>query len=103
MLQMTLHLTRSRRLWTLLLLGLEVLLLRSEKNATLTVSMEIHKGAIIHYITLWSDNKHTLSICLKLFGDDSFVYVVSSKIGFKFYYMQCAILLKYFYLFLYKN
>jgi hypothetical protein len=43
---MTLHLTRSSRLWTLLLLGLEVLLLRSEKNATLTVSMEIHKGAI---------------------------------------------------------
>jgi hypothetical protein len=35
---MTLHL--------LLLLGLEVLLLRSEKNETLTVSMKIHKGAI---------------------------------------------------------
>jgi hypothetical protein len=32
MLQMTLHLTRSSRLWTLLLLGLEVLLLRSEKK-----------------------------------------------------------------------
>jgi hypothetical protein len=46
MLQMTLHLTRSNRLWTLLLLGLEVLLLRSEKKDTLTVSMEIHKGAI---------------------------------------------------------
>jgi hypothetical protein len=44
MLQMTLHLTRSSRLWTLLLLGLEVL--RSEKKDTLTVSMEIHKGAI---------------------------------------------------------
>jgi hypothetical protein len=37
MLQMTLHLTRSSRLWTLLLLGLGVFL----KNATLTVSMEI--------------------------------------------------------------
>jgi hypothetical protein len=46
MLQITLHLTRSSRLWTLLLLRLEVLLLRSEKNATLTVSMKIHKGAI---------------------------------------------------------
>jgi hypothetical protein len=31
---MTLHLTRSSRLWTLLLLGLEVFLLRSQKNAT---------------------------------------------------------------------
>jgi hypothetical protein len=29
----------------MLLLGLEILLLRSEKNDTLTVSMEIHKGA----------------------------------------------------------
>jgi hypothetical protein len=43
---MTLHLTRSTRLWTLLLLGLEIFLLRSQKNATLTVSMEIHKGVI---------------------------------------------------------
>jgi hypothetical protein len=32
MLQITLHLTRSSRLWPLLLLGLEVLLLRSEKK-----------------------------------------------------------------------
>jgi hypothetical protein len=39
---MTLHLIRSSRLWTLLFLGLEVLLLRSEKNAGLTISMEIH-------------------------------------------------------------
>jgi hypothetical protein len=31
---------------TLLLIGLEVILLRSEKNDTLTVSMEIYKGAI---------------------------------------------------------
>jgi hypothetical protein len=46
MLQMTLHLTRSSRLWTLLLLGLEILLLHLEKNYILTVSMEIHKGAI---------------------------------------------------------
>jgi hypothetical protein len=34
MLQMTLYLTRLSRLWTLLLLGLEVFLLRSDKNAT---------------------------------------------------------------------
>jgi hypothetical protein len=40
MLQMTLHLTRSSRLRTLLLLGLEVLLLRSEKKTILTVSVE---------------------------------------------------------------
>jgi hypothetical protein len=33
MLQMTLHLTRSSRLWTLLHLGLEVFLLRSEKKS----------------------------------------------------------------------
>jgi hypothetical protein len=46
MLQITLHLSRSSRLWTLLLLGLKVFLLRSEKKATLTVSMEIHKDAI---------------------------------------------------------
>jgi hypothetical protein len=37
---MALHLTRSSRLWTLLLLGFGVLQLRPEKNATLTVSME---------------------------------------------------------------
>jgi hypothetical protein len=43
-----LHLTRSSHLWTLLLQGLEVILLRSEKKATLTVSMEKHKGAIFH-------------------------------------------------------
>jgi hypothetical protein len=40
---MTLHLT-----WPLLLQGLELFLLRSEKNATLTVSIEIHKGAIFY-------------------------------------------------------
>jgi hypothetical protein len=45
MLQITLHFTRSSRLWTILLLGFEVLLLRSGKKATLTVSMEIHNGA----------------------------------------------------------
>jgi hypothetical protein len=33
MLQMTLHLTRSSRLWTLLLLGLELFLLRSENKS----------------------------------------------------------------------
>jgi hypothetical protein len=46
MLQMTLHLTRSSRLWTLLLLVLEVFLVRLQKKATSTVSMEIHKGAV---------------------------------------------------------
>jgi hypothetical protein len=46
MLQMTLHLTRSSRLWTLLHLGLEVFLIRLQKKATSTVSMEIHKGVI---------------------------------------------------------
>jgi hypothetical protein len=49
---MTLHLTRSSRLWTLLLLGLEVFLLRSQKNATLTVSMKKHKGAIFDRLNL---------------------------------------------------
>jgi hypothetical protein len=49
MFQMTLHFTRSSRLWTLLLLGLEVFLLRSEKKATLTISMDIQKGAIFDY------------------------------------------------------
>jgi hypothetical protein len=43
---MTLQLTRSSRLWTLLLLGPEVFLLRSQNNATLTVSVKIDKGAI---------------------------------------------------------
>jgi hypothetical protein len=42
---MTLHLTWSSRLWTLLLLGVEVFLLRSDKM-TLIVSMQIHKAAI---------------------------------------------------------
>jgi hypothetical protein len=46
MLQMTLHLKRSSRLWTLVFLGIEIFLLRSEKKATLTVFMEIHKGVI---------------------------------------------------------
>jgi hypothetical protein len=46
MLQMTLHLTQPSRLWTLLLLELEVLLLRSEKKDTLTFCMKIHKGVI---------------------------------------------------------
>jgi hypothetical protein len=44
--------TRSSRLWTLLLLGLEVLLLRSEKNATLTVFIEIHKGTTFDSLTI---------------------------------------------------
>jgi hypothetical protein len=50
MLQMTLHLTRSSRLWTFKhfqLLGFEVFRVRLlKKNATSTVSIEIHKGAI---------------------------------------------------------
>jgi hypothetical protein len=46
MLQTTLHLTLSSRLWTLVLLGLEVLLHRSEIKLQFTVSMEIHKSAI---------------------------------------------------------
>jgi hypothetical protein len=33
MLQITLHLSRSSRLWTLLLLGLKVFVLRSEKKS----------------------------------------------------------------------
>jgi hypothetical protein len=41
---MTLHLTRSSRQKTLLLLGLEIHLLRSEKKDTLTVPMEIHRN-----------------------------------------------------------
>jgi hypothetical protein len=44
MLQMTLHLTRSSRLWTLLHLGLEVFLIRLQKN------MEIHKRAIFDHL-----------------------------------------------------
>jgi hypothetical protein len=43
---MNLHLNRSSRLAYGTLLGVEVLLLRSEKNDSLAVSMEIHKGAI---------------------------------------------------------
>jgi hypothetical protein len=46
MLQMTLHLTRSSRLWTFQLLGFEVFQVRLQKKATSTVSIEIHKGAI---------------------------------------------------------
>jgi hypothetical protein len=49
MLQITLHLTQPSRLWTLLLLELEILLLqllRSEKKDTLTFCMKIHKGVI---------------------------------------------------------
>jgi hypothetical protein len=45
MLQMTLHLTRSRRR-TLLLLGLEVFLVYKKKKKHSTVFIEIHKGAI---------------------------------------------------------
>jgi hypothetical protein len=60
---MTLHLIRSNRLWTLLLLGLEVgtsAPLR-KKNATLTVSMEIHKGAIFDRLKI----KHICNLELK--------------------------------------
>jgi hypothetical protein len=46
MLQTTLHLTRSSRLWTLQLLGFEVFQVRLQKKANSTVSIEIHKGAI---------------------------------------------------------
>jgi hypothetical protein len=41
MLQMTLHLTRSSRLWTFQFLGFEVFQVRLQKKATLTVSVEI--------------------------------------------------------------
>jgi hypothetical protein len=47
MLQMTLHLTRSSRLWTFQFLGFKVFQIRLQKKNTLTVSIEIHKGAII--------------------------------------------------------
>jgi hypothetical protein len=46
MLQMTLHLTRSSRLWTFQLLRFEVFQVRLQKKATSTVSIKIHKGAI---------------------------------------------------------
>jgi hypothetical protein len=46
MLQTTLHLTRSSRLWTLQLLRFEVFQVRLQKKANSTVSIEIHKGAI---------------------------------------------------------
>jgi hypothetical protein len=47
MLQMTLHLSRSSRLWTFQLLGFDVFKFGYKKKATSTVSIEIHKGAIL--------------------------------------------------------
>jgi hypothetical protein len=41
MLQMTLHLTRSSRLWTFQLLGFEVFQVRLQKEATSTVSIDV--------------------------------------------------------------
>jgi hypothetical protein len=48
MVPMTLHLTRSSRLWTFQLLGFKVFQVRLQKKKTIsTVSIEIHKGAIL--------------------------------------------------------
>jgi hypothetical protein len=46
MLQMTLHLTRSSRLWTFQLLGFEVVQVRLQKKPLQLFSIEIQKGAI---------------------------------------------------------
>jgi hypothetical protein len=54
MLQMTLHLTRSSRLWTFQLLGFEVFQVRLQKKVTSMVSIEIHKGAIFDRLKLIS-------------------------------------------------
>jgi hypothetical protein len=61
MLQMTLHLTRLSRRWGLLVLGLEVFLLRSQKNAS--ISMERHKSAIFDRlkIKMLLQQKHHLN------------------------------------------
>jgi hypothetical protein len=52
MVQMTLHLIRSSRLWTFQLLGLEVLHIQLQKKATSTISIEIHKGAIFDHLKI---------------------------------------------------
>jgi hypothetical protein len=68
MLQMTLYLTRSSRLWTLLVLGLEVCTSTQKKEAILTVSMEIHKGTIFdpfHHINS-SSSQHLLPLKIPL-------------------------------------
>jgi hypothetical protein len=43
MLQMTLHLTRSSRLWTFLLLGFEVFRVRLQKKVISTVSLDTER------------------------------------------------------------
>jgi hypothetical protein len=50
---MTLHLTRSSRLWTFQLLEIEVFQVRLQKNAISTVSIEIHKGAIFDRLKIF--------------------------------------------------
>jgi hypothetical protein len=52
MLQMTLHLTRSSRLWIFQLLGFEVFQVRLQKKTTSTVSLEIHTGVIFHRLKI---------------------------------------------------
>jgi hypothetical protein len=52
MLQMTLDLTGSSRLWTFQLQGFEVFQVRLQKKATSTVSIEIHKGAIFDLLKI---------------------------------------------------
>jgi hypothetical protein len=79
MLQMTLHLTRSSRVWTLLLLGLEVFQLRSQKNATLTVSIEIHNGAIFDRLKI----KYFTTYCKYIGSND--LFKISLKHKYKLY------------------
>jgi hypothetical protein len=80
MLQLTLHLTRSSRLWALVFLGIEVFLLRSEKKATLTVFMEIHKGVIFDPLKInMFFTKHGSKIIEKHKNDKIFDYFTTHR------------------------